>query len=84
MRYNSFKCIFSSKIINILAPTILQDPLMTLYDYLLVSEMFRLQPHHGRAWAKELVKSVSQAPRCMSAAALPQPITAPDVEVTEL
>ena len=54
------------------------------YDYLLISEMFRLQPHHGRAWAKELVKSVSQAPRCMSAAALPQPITAPDVEVTEL
>ena len=31
MRYNSLKCIFSFKIINISAPTILQDPLMTLY-----------------------------------------------------
>ena len=31
MRYNSSKCIFSFKIINISAPTILQDPLMTLY-----------------------------------------------------
>ena len=33
MRYNSLKCIFSFKIINISAPTILQDPLMTLYVY---------------------------------------------------
>ena len=32
MRYNSLKCIFSFKIINISAPTILQDPLMTLYS----------------------------------------------------
>ena len=31
MRYNGLKCIFSFKIINISAPTILQDPLMTLY-----------------------------------------------------
>ena len=31
MRYNSLKCIYSFKIINISAPSILQDPLMTLY-----------------------------------------------------
>ena len=36
MRYNSLKCIFSFKIINILAPTILQDPLMTLYDEIFI------------------------------------------------